>query len=470
MNNSTNQNKAGDLISRDAVVKVEFTSGHMQAEVRIEPPEGNGNGVTRPMLEAALKQAGVVFGINPDAVDYLLEPRYNSKVVVARGTQSVDGEDGVCKELFPRESIPKFNERADGTMDYKELGLITDVPAGTVVCEVTMPTEGQDGMNVQGKPIKARVGRKPPLPIGEGVRLSADGLRVETIASGNLVFRGSRFCVDPVYRVQDIDYDVGNITFSGDVMVNGDMLDGFEIHAGGNVTLRGRVGAVVIVAKNIRLEQGINGTGKAVLEAENEIKAGFIENCTVRAGTKIIADSIINSQVECEGDVEVTNKRGLICGGKITAYGSVVANEIGNESNTLTVIVLGITPRLLKERKKMEEQLADVRHHIDEMSKNVAYIQRLVADGRPVPPDRVSMLQRAQITLPITEKKRDQLEQSIAKLEARLADVSHSSLRARLLYPPTKISIGALSTNCIETRSMCKVYRDSQGELVFGSY
>ncbi len=457
--------------SRDAWVKVYHKAANMEADVMIEPPVGEGQHVTRAIIEEALKKEGIVFGIDEDAISFLLQPLYGEKVVIARGKPAVDGKDGVCKELFNRTNQPKYKEREDGTVDYRELSLINDVQEGGVICEVIPPTEPEDGVNVLGKPIKGRVGRRPSIPIGEGTRLSEDGLRVEALYGGNLVYRGGRFCVDKVYRVQDIDYDTGNITFSGDVIVNGDMLDGFEIHAGGDVTLRGRVGSVVIVSKGtIKLDTGINGTGKAVIEAAKEIKAGFIENCTVRAGEKITAESIINSQVECEGDVDVTRGRGLICGGKITAFGSVKANEVGNESNTLTVIVLGVTPRLLKERKKLMEQLGDVSRHIDEMAKNVAYIERLVAEGRPIPQDRVAILQRTQLLLPMSEKKQAQLQNSLLALETRLADVASSTLQARLLHPPTKVSIGALSSNCIDTRSLCKVYRNSEGELVFGSY
>ncbi|MGD9559720.1 MAG: FapA family protein, partial [Oscillospiraceae bacterium] len=284
------------------------------------------------------------------------------------------------------------------------------------------------------------------------------------------VFRNGRFTVDPIYRVQDVDNSVGNITFSGDVQVNGDMLDGFEIHAGGSVTLRGRVGAVVVVAGgDILIEKGVNGMGRAVLETEKTVKSGFIENCTVHAGEKVIAQSIINSQVECEGDVEVTGGKGIICGGKVTAFGSVVAKVVGNESNTLTTVTLGVTPTLLKERKRLADQLADVSRHLEELAKNVAYIERLVADGRPVPPDRVQMLKRTQIQLPMTEKKRDQLAAALEEMDRTMAQVNSSTLTADILYPPTRVSIGALTANNMDVRNKCRVYKNSAGELTFGS-
>lgn len=459
---------AGD---RDAYVRVFQDTAHMVAQVEVEAPLGGGAELTREMLTGALDKNGVVHGFIPTAMEKVLAPTYGERLVVAEGTPPIDGENGVCKELFDREAVAQFQEREDGSVDYREMGLIRDVKAGTVICEVTPPTQGTPGTSVTGNVLKPREGKKAVLPIGEGTQASSDGRRVEAVYGGNLVFRNGRYCIDKVIRVQDVDYDVGNITFSGDVQINGDVRDGFSIHSGGDITLHGQIGAVTVeAAGNIIIEKGVNGNGRAVLEAGKAIKAGFIENCIVRAGESISASSIINSQVECEGGVDVTKSKGIICGGKITAFGSIKANEVGNEFNTLTVIVLGVTPKLLQERKKYQDMLGDVTAHIEEMAKNVAYIERLVEEGRPIPPDRLQLLQRTKIQLPMSEKKRDQLSENIASLEAKMSEVNTATLTARIIHPPTKISIGALSTNCIETRNQCRVYKSSAGELVFGSY
>ncbi|NLW78088.1 MAG: DUF342 domain-containing protein [Ruminococcaceae bacterium] len=454
----------------DAKVYVAVNPDHMTAEMYIEPPEGDGKVPTREDLDAALQKQGVVYGIDEAALDALAAPLYDQKKTVARGTPAEDGKDGTCTELYEREPTPQYVQREDGTVDYKQLGLIREVRDGTVLCEITLPTEGAEGTSVYGKTVKPRNGAKAVVPAGENTRLTDDGLWLESTIAGNLVFRNGRFTVDTIYRVQDVDNSTGNITFSGDVMVNGDVMDGFEIRSGGNITLRGRVGMTVIeAAGDIIIDKGINGTGKALVEAGKTVKAGFIENCLIRAAEKVTAQSIINSQVECEGDVEVMNGKGIICGGKVTAFGSVKAKEVGNESNTLTIISLGVTPKLLKERKCLVDQLADVSRHLEELAKNVAYIERLVADGRPVPPERVQILKRTQIQLPMTEKKRDQLQKAIDEMDSKMANVNTSTLTANIIYPPTKVSIGALSSNCIEVRNHCRVYKNSQGELVFGS-
>ncbi len=452
-----------------AKVALFFDEGDMQAEAQVSPPQGSGAPLSRAMLDAALAAAGVVHGIDTAALERLEAPLYDQRVVVARGTPAQNGENGVVTELFSHEPERAVTQREDGTIDYRELGLIRDLKAGTTVCEIVPPTMGVDGRNTKGQPVKARNGEKAAVPMGENMVLSEDGTRVLTAAAGNLVYRNGRFTIETVYRVQDVDYDIGNITFSGDVKIGGDVKDGFDINAGGDVTVHGQVGNCNIKANNITLDQGVNGMGKAAMEARQAFKAGFVENCKVLAGEKVLAKSLINSYVECEGDVDVSTGKGVICGGKVMAFGSVAAREIGNESNTLTVVSMGIIPKYISERKNLQTLIAELDANISELEKNAAYIEKLISLGKPVPPERVQKLKRAQIALPMSEKKKAQLEQQLAELEARMADVGNVQLTARIINAPTKVSIGTLTININETRRNCRVFKSAEGEIVIGT-
>lgn len=452
---------------KDAKIYLFLEDADMTCEMQVDPPEGGGRAVTVEAMKAELEKKGVIYGIDREALIRLEAPTYGERVVVARGLPPVPGKDAVCHELFSREPEKTNTTRADGTVDYKELGLVRDLKPGTVVCEITPPTEGVEGLNVFGQPVPALPGKTVLPPIGEHIKLSEDGLKCETLIQGNLVWRNDRFTMETVYRVGNVDYDIGNIRFSGDVYIGGDMMDGFEVHAGGTVTLVGQGGSVVIEAEHIIVEKGINGQGSAQLTARKTMTAGFVENCNVTVGEKLVAKNLINCNVECEGDVEVNTGKGIICGGKVTALGTVKAKEVGNEYNTLTVITLGVTPKMLKDRKRISEQIEDVQKHIEENRKNLKYIEGLVKNNLPVPEDRRQMLKRIQLQLPLSEKKMEQLKRENDELEERLRDVGQAFLTANLIYPPTKVSIGMMSINVMEQKSMCKVFK-SEGELVFG--
>ncbi len=455
--------------AHSAKMYVSISEDALSAYALIEEPDGEGAHITMEDIRAALEKANVVFGVNEWALQKLAVPTYGEKIQVASGVPAKDGTDGVCTEYFSREIERSQKTRDDGTVDYRELNVVRQVQKGTLICECTEPVPGENGTTVQGKAIKAREAKKAMPLVGENTRTTEDGLRTEAAVAGHLAFRDGRFVVEEVFRVKDIDYEVGNITFLGDVHVGGNMQDGFEIHSGGTVTLCGQVGAVVIKAQDIVIEKGINGTGKAEIRAEKTLKAGFVESCNLYVGEEINVASLINCHVECEGDVIVTGGKGVICGGKITAFGSVKAKVVGNESNMLTTIVMGITPKLLEERKYLESQLSDVTKHIDEIQKNLAYVERLLEDGRPIPPDRIQFCKRARIQLPMTEKKREQIQQNLQEIDVKLYDVNSSTLTANLIYPPTRVSIGSASNNLIEQRSMCRVFKNSDGDVVFGS-
>ena len=453
---------------KDAGVELFFDEGAMTAEVLATAPEGEGAHITRQALDALLASKGVVYGIDEFALADLAMPIYGRRIVVAKGVAAQNGKDGTCTELFPRDVHANRVERQDGSIDYRELGLLRDLKAGTPICTVTPPTAGVEGTNVKGKTIKARDGVKAIPPLGENTVLSENGTQAVTTVDGNLVFRSGRFTVETVYRVQDVNYDVGNITFSRDVNVLGNLSDGFTIVAGGNVVIHGQVGSAYIKGKNITLDKGMNGTGKGTLEAECKVKSGFLENCTVRAGEEIFAQSVINCKLECEGEINVTSGKGVICGGHVMALGNVSAKTVGNEFNTLTMVTLGVTSRLVEERKRLLAQLAEVEKHIEELQKNVFYIEKLVAENRPVPPERVQLLRRAQISLPLSNKKQEQLIQQVEELENRMANVGKVQLVASTIHVPTRVAIGASVANISEVKTSCRVYKNEEGEIVFG--
>ncbi len=453
----------------DANVQIFLSQDLMTAEAEVSPPQNDGADVTVEKIKEALEKSGVIFGVEEDTIDELAIPLYNTRMVVAKGVASQDGQDGTCTECFSREAEAHYNERADGSMDYKELGLIRDVKKGTVICEITPPIMGVNGTNVKGKTLKARNGTRATIPIGENITLNEDQTIAVAKIDGNVVFRNNHFLIETIYRVQDVDYEVGNIHFSGDVDVSGDVHDGFEIHAGGRVVLHGQIGAAIIKAKDIIIDSGINGTGKAVLEAQGDIKAGFIENCQVYVQGDLKSGSIVNSKVECGGHVEVTTDKGIICGGSVVAFASVKAKVVGNESNTHTAIILGFIPQLIEDKKNLIAQLDKINAHIEELNKNTAYIQKLVDDGRPVPEDRLKMLKRAQIQVPMSEKKKEQLEKKIIELENKMDEGSGATLTADVIYPPTKVTIGRVSDVLHEMRSHCRVYKNKDGDVTFGT-
>ena len=147
-----------------------------------------------------------------------------------------------------------------------------------------------------------------------------------------------RIDVVEVYEIaSDLDYSVGNIAFSGDVIVRGDVKPGFEIVAGGSVTVRGITeGATIKAQRDITVAGVIGGS---VLEAGGDIVAQYFNNARVTASGQVTVNrEIINATVEAQR--VVTAPAGRIVGGSVTAHKEVDAGTLGSHEAVTTEITV----------------------------------------------------------------------------------------------------------------------------------
>ncbi|MDD3429074.1 MAG: FapA family protein [Oscillospiraceae bacterium] len=478
--------KVEELVWKEVAVKTDWKEAkrlllfvdatRMVAELLLEPPFSDSvqtETCTVEILHNVLKNAKITFGIDEQALENLLAKRqYSRRVRIARGKKAIDGKNGVVKELFPRVNVPKFETRADGTIDFKNMHIVNNVTEGTVICELQDPTLGEPGTTVYGEPVKPRSGMAAFIPRGENVdqeSVSATEQRLVARMDGNLVFKKDRFCVEQTFRVAgNVDNSTGNINFTGNVIVSGDVYEGYEIRTAGDVTVYGMVeGASIYASGHIRLEKGINGMFKGILEAGKDITAKFIENCTARAGNNIQAESIINSKIECDGNIKATG-RGIITGGKITAFGSIEAKVIGTRSFTLTMISLGITSSMMAERNEVRKQCRAVTEEFENLNKDIAYLEKQERENT-ITLERRKKLGEYQSKMNLVMFKKRRLEKRNEEIEETIKNVESSCLTCNILYPPARISIGNAILGVKETRESCRIYRDENGEVVIGS-
>ena len=97
-------------------------------------------------------------------------------------------------------------------------------------------------MDVFGQPVRGRRGTMPPVPQGRNIVYSEDRDRLLAACEGNLTFRSGRFHVENVFTVSgNVDNSVGNINFTGSVVIHGDVLEGYSVKAKGDITVMGIV-------------------------------------------------------------------------------------------------------------------------------------------------------------------------------------------------------------------------------------
>jgi len=211
-------------------------------------------------LKAALAAKGVVFGVREDRLQRLAEEGAVDWVVVAEGIPAEDGLDGRIELIVHRDDWGILNRPASH-FRQQLMKDIESVEQGQLVARLYPPQPGRDGTTVTGHPIPHKPGKPVEMKAGKGIRLNETGTEAFAEISGRPVLNRNTVSILPIHVVKgDLTFKEGGIRFKGDVAVHGDVLEGVELEASGNVYLYGNVNNARIAAQgNIRAEKTVFG-------------------------------------------------------------------------------------------------------------------------------------------------------------------------------------------------------------------
>ena len=324
----------------------ETDSSGMCAVLSLKPPIGDNTvSLSATVIDEFLKNQGVTFGIDSDAIEGLATaPVYNTPVTVARGKDVINGANGYFEFLIPVEDYkdkPVINK--DGSVDYYNSLRLAQVDEGTLFAKYIHATKGSSGCTVYSKVVTPVPGKEIPPLKGTGFITNADHTEYYASYSGHIMLKDNSIVIEKVYYVNgDLDIDKGNIVFDGDVEIKGDVRSGMSVISGGSVFIHGHIGACKITARNsVTIKNGIQGRNKCIIEAGDNIICRFVERCTLKAGNSIFADSILDSDVTACNLIKVISKSGTIIGGHIIGMAGIIAKEAGNNMEAATYLQTG---------------------------------------------------------------------------------------------------------------------------------
>lgn len=445
---------------RDARVELLVSDDRMSVSMMVYGPSGGGLDITEEMIYDALEQKGICFGIDRKKISGVAgEKQYLQMVIIAGGQPARNGEDGRIKDYFPRKAQIKYASKGNGGIDFKSTNLIHNVKKGDVVCDITLPTEPEDGMDVYGQPVHGKKGTMPPVPQGKNIVYSEERDRLLAGCEGNLTFRSGRFHVENVFTVSgNVDNSVGNINFTGSVVIHGDVLEGYSVRAKGDITVMGIVeGARLSAGGDILLHKGMRGMRTGVLEAEGDITAKFLEDCNIYSKNNIQAEYIINSEVSCGHDLTLIGKRGAFIGGSCSVYNCMNVKAVGAPSHIATSVTLGLTPQLMDEMEAVGKEMILLSRKLTELNKDISYLNSKLKGGTITPSQR-ERLSKLKLEAPINTLKEKKLKQQGAELSRKLREVGKSRLTAREVFPGTVINIGDCKMSISKKEDSCVFY------------
>jgi len=440
-----------------------------EAMIEVSAQEGVAPEVTIELLLESLKTAGVVFGIDAEALEILAKVQTLKSICGARALQPVDGDNGLLKYHIDIESQGKPTLLEDGRVDYKNLNNFINIEAGQLLVEKISSTPGTPGKDVLGLLILANSGQEAQLPVGKNVTV-VDNCQLVAAIPGQLHIAHGRVSILPTIIIEgDVDYSTGNIDFQGSVIIHGSVQSGFSVKASGNVEVRGNICGGVVEANNITVRNGIQGMNRGDVKANNRLVAKFIENATVYAGIEaVVSDVVLHSKVFAGVRIILEGQRGLALGGRLSAGQEIRVRTAGNEAQVPTNLEVAVDPFLKDEYFMLRDELAKAEVRAEELKRSLAY-RRLQGV------ENLSTVKREYYEK--MEEEFNTLPDSMEDLQLRIEDVRRFlySLEpgcvyvAKTMHAGVRVAIGPLSRTIDGPLQYLKLYGEGR-EIRFTSY
>lgn len=441
----------------DAMVVVFVSADAMSAWVYVYPPVGEGKELETDMLRGALQEAKVVFGVDREMLDQLPRRKecYFRLFPIARGRQTITGEDGRIIDLFSRKTERKVKVDENNRVDYAALSFVQNVSEGDTICRIIPPSQAESGCTVLGRELPARDGIAATVPKGRNTALTEDGTALIATATGHVEFTNRVFHVKPVLDIPgNVDYSTGNINFLGDVHIHGDVCAGFTVRAMGTITVDGVLEPCTVEAGNdLILVKGAQGDGRAILRASHSIYAKFLESCCVYAMEDLHSDCLINCDVYCDGVVELKSGRGAIIGGRTRCAHEINASAVGSRAETPTEVILGGRPCQEFDQEVLLMEIADLESELEAVEK------------QPESPSKFTRTGKLRMQIMVNRKKLEQFRAALAASEEEDGEEGLRRLTCDVAYPGVSVTIGSGNYRFRRETGPVNAYLNSSGEI-----
>lgn len=372
----------GDVYENDKF-KLTVDEDDMRAVLMLAP-SNNEVSYTLEMVLNYLLSAGIKMGVDKERISWYIEQKkYYEGFVAAVGKPQVDGENGRYEMKFNTSSEVKPSIREDGSVDYLNTKLFEEIQAGEEIAHYVPATNGEFGFTIKGKFLTPKKGKELSPLRGRGFDIAEDGKTYIANMTGKIEYKYGEITISEVYDFQgDLDMTHSHIRFSGDVRIHGDVAGGMLVDALGNVEIDGHVaGAVIRSGKNVILKKGVQGVGKAFIEAKGSVYGQFFEDAQIVSGENIEANYLLNCNTYARGKVNVRGKHGAILGGVTHGTLGVEAHNVGNNTELPTLIRVGIGDEIMEQYAKSAENIKKIDDELKVLEDGIARISVIKSSG-----------------------------------------------------------------------------------------
>jgi uncharacterized protein (DUF342 family) len=319
----------------DAIATPVIETGNMTASLILEGEKGPGTPLSVEMCLSALKNKGIQGEINIKLIEKTIREVQNTKT---------NAEIAV---LHGQKPVPPGASRISWSVLFPHDTKAVNITAGDAILSIEKFPSGADGFDVFGAQLKAATGKIEPIPAHDSTITEETSREIQILVagmSGELIFADNNLSIsDTKIMTANIDDTTGDITFPGNLVLNGNISNGRSLKAKGILTVNGIAEAALVSANDsVTINGGIQGKGKGTVWAKQTINLTFAENATILAGKDISIDKYcFQSTVKTNGRLLVSGNPGILLGGNIRASRGVEVFELGSEKTIRTSISFG---------------------------------------------------------------------------------------------------------------------------------
>ncbi|MCF6137133.1 DUF342 domain-containing protein [Pseudalkalibacillus berkeleyi] len=427
-----------DLISESVQLKVKENG----MSAILVPTSSVKEAVTLDALLDFLTDNQIIYGINLDVLESIVVDldNWNEPIKIAEGMKPVDGEPGYISPVLNETESTNLEARF---VDLRSPTRIQSVKKGDLIAKIVPHTLGTDGMNVMGEKVVAKPGK--PLQVKETKHTKVDFTTNKIIArsDGQVSYQKRSVHVFPVYEVNsDLDLNTGNLSFTGNIHIHGDVPSGYTISADGDVRIAGSVEASDIQAGgSIFIRDGISGQGKGTISAGCDVRTGYINQGSVTAGGDLHTGLINHSYVQVDGSVFCEKDKGIIHGGSISAGVNVHVKQAGNELMSKTQFYFGVPQHVIRQSDHLSSKVKEEEENLKKLLKLQSRIEQKNEDDRTTQ-ERVLLL-KIKNTFNQSENLVKQLQSELDIVREDFVEVTNHSLFVRgVVFPGVETTFG----------------------------
>lgn len=447
-----------------------MTTGNAEAYIFITAPVNGGSDITVDAITAVLSQNKISYGIDKEAITKAVTDKmYQQQIRVAMATLPINGKNGVITYRYSqyRERVPVADE--NGVVDYKNLQYIREIHKGDVIADITPPTNGKNGTDVRSMTMYSLNGKNAAFLLGKNTELTEDGLQIIASVDGNLTYHNNAFHIEPVVTIPgDVDSSIGNLEFCGDIIVKGNVLEGFKVSSNKTITVIGTVnGAKLEAVGDIIIKRGCINAG---LICHGNVSAMFFERCQIKADSDISAQSYVMCDVYCGGSLKTVLTRTTGCGivgGKYVSLTNIETYSIGSKSYAPTEITLGDNALLSDEKKKLIEQVTGWEKSLSDLSLVVNFLNEKKKDLHHLPDDKEEILGNSARQKIIITKQISTANKRITEIDSSLKVKQRLSVSCKgTVYPGTTITVNDLSYKVERESVRCCIAPNAENSAI----